>query len=97
MALDKAVIYATYEDDGRTKAGAQDSSTFPQKVLMIFPNMSVAKEFESGLKEFSNIYKNPRITAFYSQDADEVLVSCWPAKVVGAVKYVNDSNTRRKR
>ena len=82
MALDEATIYATYEDDGSKGPGAQDSSTFPAKALLIFRNMPLAKEYELALRTFNTERKNPRIAGFYSQDADEVLLSCHPAKVI---------------
>jgi len=87
MALDEAIVFAVYEDDGASGPGSQDSSTFPQKALLIFSNMPAAKEFETGLRTFSSGRKNPRITAFYSQDADEILASCWPVKIVEPAKY----------
>ena len=86
MALDTAIVYATYEDDGAgPKRGGQPVRE-PSKQLLIFPNMSNAKEYERALRQFSNGTINPRLTAFYSQDEDEILVSCFPARVVKPLK-----------
>ena len=83
MALDQSIVYATYEDDGMDSPGGQlMSQTSGQKRLLIFPNMPLAKDYEQALRQWGNGCKNPRLTAFYSQDSDEILVSCFPAKVI---------------
>ncbi len=81
MPLDKTTIYAVYEDDGREGPGAQDNSTFPDKMLLIFQNMIDAKKFETTLRE-GNGRKNPRITGFYSKDEDEILVGCYRVRAI---------------
>lgn len=86
MALDTATIYATYEDDGALGPGAQSDNTFPAKALLIFKNMPLAKEYELALRTYCTGRKNPRITGFYSQDADEVLLSCHLARVVQPIR-----------
>jgi hypothetical protein len=82
------VIYATYEDDGIDGPGAQGGNTFPAKRLLIFRDMSLAREYELVLETMGNGRKRPKITGFYSQDPDEILVSCWPAKIIEPLKYI---------
>jgi hypothetical protein len=81
MALDNATIYAIYQDDGASGAGGQDSSTFPQQALMIFPSMQACYSFQRSLDE-RNGRKNPRITEMYSHDEEEVMSGCWPVIII---------------
>lgn len=87
MALDEAIIYATYEDDGSDGPGSQNSTSFPTKSLLIFKNMSLAHEYDLALRMHGNGRKNPRITAFYSQDRDEISLSCYPVKIIEPILY----------
>lgn len=84
MALDVAIVYATYEDDGSAHGttGQLLEYTEPKKQLLIFPNMALAKEYDLALRTWSNGRKNPRITAFYSCDADEILMGCNRATII---------------
>lgn len=88
MPLDESVVYATYEDDGAGFKKGGQLVRAAQKVLLIFPNMKAAKEYEEALTFCGNGSLNPRITGLYSFDAEECLFTCWPAKIVESLVYI---------
>ena len=69
----EGTIYVAYGDNGSQGAGAQDATTMPSRILFVFTDENVMRQF---LKDFEENFKNrkdPTILGIFAEGKDSVL------------------------